>query len=126
MKFAIVVVMLALALGAQGSAIPWAAHGWGAWDDGWHGGPYDGHWGGPWGHHAAVITPGIALSQGPHGHWAGHHGHASVAVHAPVHGHGHDGHYVAKTLGAVHTAPLAGHVASVSSVNVAPAPGTHH
>lgn len=33
--------------------------------------------------------------------------------------------YVAKTRGAVHSAPLAGHIQSVANVNVAPAPGTH-
>ena len=45
---------------------------------------------------------------------------APVVVAAPA----HEGSYVAKTRGAVHTAPLAGHAASVASVNVAPAPGT--
>lgn len=35
------------------------------------------------------------------------------------------GSYVAKTRGAIHTAPLAGHINSVANVNVAPAPGTH-
>ncbi|XP_055853210.1 adult cuticle protein 1-like [Episyrphus balteatus] len=34
------------------------------------------------------------------------------------------GTYVAQTRGASHVAPLAGHINSVSSVNVAPAPGT--
>ncbi|XP_055920598.1 adult cuticle protein 1-like [Eupeodes corollae] len=34
------------------------------------------------------------------------------------------GSYVAQTRGATHVAPLAGHINSVSSVNVAPAPGT--
>ena len=32
--------------------------------------------------------------------------------------------YVAKTLGAVHAAPLPGHTQSASAVNVDPAPGT--
>ncbi|XP_058987344.1 adult cuticle protein 1-like isoform X2 [Musca domestica] len=48
----------------------------------------------------------------------------SVAVHAPVVVPGVQGTYVAKTRGAVHTAPLEGHLNSVANVNVAPAPGT--
>ncbi|XP_065357983.1 adult cuticle protein 1-like [Calliphora vicina] len=32
--------------------------------------------------------------------------------------------YVAKTRGAVHAAPLEGHLNSVANINVAPAPGT--
>ncbi|XP_039950978.1 adult cuticle protein 1-like [Bactrocera neohumeralis] len=54
----------------------------------------------------------------------------SVAVHAPAVAavaHGGvvaGGAYVAKTRGAVHSAPLPGHIASVANVNVAPAPGT--
>ncbi|CAD6999776.1 unnamed protein product [Ceratitis capitata] len=34
------------------------------------------------------------------------------------------GAYVAQTRGAVHTAPLPGHISSVANLNVAPAPGT--
>lgn len=41
-----------------------------------------------------------------------------VAV-APV-----EGTYIAKTLGAVHIAPLPGHANSAASVNLEPAPGT--
>nr|XP_014086889.1 adult cuticle protein 1-like [Bactrocera oleae] len=54
----------------------------------------------------------------------------SVAVHAPaVAAVGHaglvaGGAYVAKTRGAVHSAPLPGHISSVANLNVAPAPGT--
>ena len=145
--------MLALAVGAVQSSLapisyvshavhpagpwggPWGgwagAHG-GAWAGG-HGWAGHGAWDGAWGHghgwaapaavavHAAPAwssghgwtgpaakwagTPGISLAQGP----AGHH---------------HEGVYVAKTRGAVHTAPLAGHVNSATSVNLAPAPGT--
>ena len=60
--------------------------------------------------------------------------HAAVpaAVPAAVHAGipavvGHAGHagYVAQTCGAVHSAPLAGHLNSVANINVAPAPGTH-
>ncbi|XP_073822137.1 uncharacterized protein [Musca autumnalis] len=146
MKLVCALVVLALAVGAQSSLLlagthdasawggPWAG-GWaghGAWGGPWAGhgawadhGAWDGHhgaWAGPWGGHAAVDVgawgghgygwggyPGISLSQGPGlGHGA----------------HGH-GVYVAKTRGAVHTAPLAGHINSATSVNVAPAPGTH-
>ncbi|XP_055853197.1 adult cuticle protein 1-like [Episyrphus balteatus] len=46
--------------------------------------------------------------------------HAAVAAAVPVHG----ASYVAQTRGAVHTAPLPGHIQSAASVNVAPAPGT--
>ncbi|CAD6999770.1 unnamed protein product [Ceratitis capitata] len=35
-----------------------------------------------------------------------------------------EGTYVAKTRGAVHVAPLPGHVQSAASVNLEPAPGT--
>lgn len=48
-----------------------------------------------------------------------HHGHAIPYVH-----HGHEGTYVAKTRGAIHTAPLPGHIQSAAAINVAPAPGT--
>lgn len=46
--------------------------------------------------------------------------HAAQATLAGPHG----ATYVAKTRGAVHTAPLAGHIQSAASINVAPAPGT--
>ncbi|XP_037814646.1 adult cuticle protein 1-like [Lucilia sericata] len=46
-----------------------------------------------------------------------------AAVHVPAVAAG-PGSYVAKTRGAIHTAPLAGHLNSVANVNVAPAPGT--
>lgn len=36
----------------------------------------------------------------------------------------HEGNYVAKTLGSVHIAPLAGHANSVRVLNAEPAPGT--
>ncbi|XP_014086889.2 adult cuticle protein 1 [Bactrocera oleae] len=66
----------------------------------------------------AVQVPSVAV-QAP-----------SVAVHAPaVAAVGHaglvaGGAYVAKTRGAVHSAPLPGHISSVANLNVAPAPGT--
>ncbi|XP_013116469.1 adult cuticle protein 1 [Stomoxys calcitrans] len=131
MKFVFAVVMLALAVGVQSSLLtaqvapgvsyvtpalhhgawgaPWGGPWAGAWDGHWAG-AWDGAWhDGAWGHGAWGGHPGISLSQGP--------GHAHAA-HGP-------GVYVAKTRGAVHTAPLAGHVNSATSVNVAPAPGTH-
>jgi len=46
------------------------------------------------------------------------HAPAVVAVAAP------EASYVAKTRGAVHVAPLPGHVQSAASVNLEPAPGT--
>ncbi|XP_061387650.1 adult cuticle protein 1-like, partial [Musca vetustissima] len=45
-------------------------------------------------------------------------------VAAPAVVSAHSGTFVAKTRGAVHVAPLAGHVKSVASVNLRPAPGT--
>ncbi|XP_011191963.1 adult cuticle protein 1 [Zeugodacus cucurbitae] len=66
-----------------------------------------------------AAAPGIVAAHGP-----------SVAVHAPsavavAHGAAaHGGAYVAQTRGAVHSAPLPGHISSVANVNVAPAPGT--
>lgn len=50
---------------------------------------------------------------------------SAVVLPAPVVDVHHDATYVAKTRGAVHTAPLAGHLNSVANVNVAAAPGTH-
>ncbi|SPP79656.1 adult cuticle protein 1 [Drosophila guanche] len=148
MKFAAAVVMLVCALiGAEASwnalqiapgvsYVNSVAHGAGAWGGPWNGawnggwnGAWNGGWNGAWGAPAAVAVhagagapwsltgpggwhgasvPGIALAQGP-----------GLAA-----GHGHEGVYVAKTRGAIHTAPLAGHINSATSVNVAPAPGT--
>ncbi|XP_037814641.1 adult cuticle protein 1-like [Lucilia sericata] len=136
MKFAIVTLFtLALALGVQSSIIPW-------------GGVVTQIAGHPLAH-TSVISPlglplgAVALGHGP----VAVHSPASVAVHAPVavpHAISAavhvpaavpaavhvpavvagPGSYVAKTRGAIHTAPLAGHLNSVANVNVAPAPGT--
>ncbi|XP_065356105.1 adult cuticle protein 1-like [Calliphora vicina] len=133
MKFVFAVVLLALAVGVQSSLI-----GVGPWGAPWGVGPWGGHaaidhsaWGGPlvaplaghglWGGHGAWGgIPGIALAQGPAL------GHAGLGLGLGLaHGAHGPGVYVAKTRGAVHTAPLAGHIASATSVNVAPAPGTH-
>ncbi|XP_055375971.1 uncharacterized histidine-rich protein DDB_G0274557-like [Condylostylus longicornis] len=141
MKFTIVVVMLAIAFAVDASAIGWSVHHhpqlsvWGGHHNDWHGDDWhsghahhgdwhhggwdDGHWS-----HGHAHTHGISLAQG--GGWDHHHGpvHAHHDNHHHDHHH-HHGHYVAKTLGAVHTAPLPGHVDSVKSINVASAPGTH-
>ncbi|XP_055920551.1 adult cuticle protein 1-like [Eupeodes corollae] len=58
----------------------------------------------------ALPAPAVAVS-------------APVAVAAPA-VVGVEGTYVAKTRGAVHVAPLAGHAQSAASVNLQPAPGT--
>lgn len=127
--------MVALAAGVQSSGYagtwggPWA----GAWGGAW-GGPWSGGWGGHWGGSAAWHAPAaVDVGPGPgawdwagHGGW-GHGGYPGVSLtQGPAYaaGHGH-GVYVAKTRGAVHTAPLAGHVHSATALNVAPAPGTH-
>ncbi|XP_037814640.1 adult cuticle protein 1-like [Lucilia sericata] len=131
MKFAIVTLFtLALALGVQSSIIPW-------------GGVVTQIAGHPLAH-TSVISPlglplgAIALGHGPaavavhppaavavHAAPAAVHVPAAVpaAVHVPAVVAG-PGSYVAKTRGAIHTAPLAGHLNSVANVNVAPAPGT--
>ncbi|XP_055838568.1 adult cuticle protein 1-like [Episyrphus balteatus] len=49
---------------------------------------------------------------------------APVAVAAAPVVVGAEGTYVAKTRGAVHVAPLPGHLQSAASVNLQPAPGT--
>ncbi|XP_036328164.1 adult cuticle protein 1-like [Rhagoletis pomonella] len=130
MKFVVAVVMLALAVGVHSSLLtahiapavsyvtsslhpgPLLAHG-----------AYGGLGGlGPWGAPAAVSAWGVPglfpLSQGPHG--------AGIAAPLALGRLGHGaGVYVAKTRGAVHTAPLPGHTTSATSLNISPAPGTH-
>ncbi|XP_055375968.1 histidine-rich glycoprotein-like isoform X2 [Condylostylus longicornis] len=136
--------MLAMAFAVDASAIGWSAHHhpelsvwgnglWGGHHNDWHGDDWhsghahhgdwhhggwdDGHWS-----HGHAHTHGISLAQG--GGWDHHH-HGPVHAHHDHHHHGHDGHYVAKTRGAVHTAPLPGHIASVKSINVAAPPAGH-
>ncbi|TMW46008.1 hypothetical protein DOY81_008914, partial [Sarcophaga bullata] len=119
--FLIAVALLALAVGVQSSVI--AAGPWGA--------PWGGAWGAPWGHVAVDNSAWAGPVVGPwagHGVWGAHAGIPGIALaQGPglAHGLHGPGVYVAKTRGAVHTAPLAGHIASATSVNVAPAPGTH-
>jgi hypothetical protein len=140
MKFAIVAVLaLALAMGVESSVIPWGAEiagnglsytavsrpavlggPWGPW----------GAWG-PWGHGPAVVLANppaaVTVAQSP-SHVLGPIltqvgpvvSHAPAVVVAPS----VEGSYVAKTRGAIHSAPLAGHAQSVASINVQPAPGT--
>ncbi|KAM7351640.1 adult cuticle protein 1-like [Cochliomyia hominivorax] len=99
MKFAIVTLFtLALALGVQSSILPWGGVVQVA------GGPLS---------YTAVSSPVVAGWP-----WAG------AVVPAPVPVVAGAASYVAKTRGAVHTAPLEGHLNSVANVNVAPAPGT--
>lgn len=114
------------------AAAPWG----GAWGGAWAG-PWANHWGthgaGWYGPAAVDVSAPWAWSAG-HGNWAGQgawtgygHGYPGVSLsqgpaYAGAYGHGV---YVAKTRGAVHTAPLAGHLKSATALNVAPAPGTH-
>ncbi|XP_016963181.1 adult cuticle protein 1 [Drosophila biarmipes] len=134
MKFAVAVVFtLALAMGVQSSVIPLLSQVAG------HGLSY-----------TAVSGPAVVASPWavPSAHWpaavnvaswppAAIPAPAAVAVHAAapavVAAHApavvvapvaHEGVYTAQTRGAVHTAPLAGHIQSVASINAAPAPGT--
>ncbi|XP_017060378.1 adult cuticle protein 1 [Drosophila ficusphila] len=131
MKFAVAIVFtLALAMGVQSSVIPLLSQVAG------HGLSY-----------TAVSGPAVVASPWavPAAHWPAAVNVASwppavpsVAIHAaaapavvaapapavvvaPV---AHEGVYTAQTRGAVHTAPLAGHIQSVASINAAPAPGT--
>lgn len=72
--------------------------------------------------HAAyphVLAPSVAVHAAPLSHIPLAVSHSPVVV-APA----HEGTYVAKTRGAVHTAPLPGHINSAAAINVAPAPGT--
>ncbi|XP_070499324.1 adult cuticle protein 1-like [Chironomus tepperi] len=50
---------------------------------------------------------------------------AAPYVHAPVAALPHAATYTAANKGSVHTAPLPGHTVSQTSLNLAPAPGTH-
>lgn len=121
LQFAIVTLFtLALALGVQSSILPL-------------GGVVTQIAGGPLAHTAVISPLGLPLGGvvvGPHPAAVAVHAPAAVAVHAPVAVApvpavvAGAASYVAKTRGAVHAAPLAGHLNSVANVNVAPAPGT--
>ncbi|XP_061391091.1 adult cuticle protein 1-like [Musca vetustissima] len=123
MKFVIAVVLLALALGANSSVLPWGPV--------VVGGPLPGTvvLGA---HPPAAVTvaahpPQVVVGPGPvqvvSGPLPGVVP-APAVVAAPAVVPAHSGTFVAKTRGAVHVAPLAGHAQSVASVNLQPAPGT--
>ncbi|XP_055593822.1 adult cuticle protein 1-like [Uranotaenia lowii] len=80
----------------------------------------NGHWDHHNVHHHQVPAAVNVVPVAYNNHWAGHHAHA-VAV-APV--HHQEATYVAANRGAVHKAPLAGHIVNQKSLNLAPAPGT--
>ncbi|XP_019893561.1 adult cuticle protein 1 [Musca domestica] len=123
MKIVIAVVLLALALGANSSVLPWGPV--------VVGGPLPGTvvLGA---HPPAAVTvaahpPHVVAGPGPVQVVSGPVPAVVAAPHvvaAPAVVPAHGGTFVAKTRGAVHVAPLAGHAQSVASVNLQPAPGT--
>ncbi|XP_034098829.1 adult cuticle protein 1-like [Drosophila sulfurigaster albostrigata] len=141
MKFAIAVIFtLALAMGAQSSVIPLISQlaGHGLSYTAVSGPAVAAPWVAPAAHWPAAVSvgawPSAVAAHAPAVVAA--HGAAVVAAHAPavVAAHAapavvvapvaHEGVYTAQTRGAVHTAPLSGHIQSVASINAAPAPGT--
>ncbi|CAD7079320.1 unnamed protein product [Hermetia illucens] len=114
MKFAVVVVVLGLAAGIQSHALPWAVPAV----------PVEGH-------AKSVIADNDRAAPGTAGQWIAP---AVVPAYTPAVAHTPviapvvqaEGEYVAKTQGAVHVAPLAGHAKSVASINDDAAPGTIH
>ncbi|KAH8271080.1 hypothetical protein KR018_007376 [Drosophila ironensis] len=137
LQFAVAVVFtLALAMGVQSSVIPLLSQVAG------HGLSYTAVSGpavvaAPWAAPAAHWPAAVTVGAWPPVHAAAVAVHAAapaVVAHAPaVVAHApalavapvaHEGVYTAQTRGAVHTAPLAGHIQSVASINAAPAPGT--
>lgn len=89
-----------IGLGQGVHGLPWA---------GAHGLPWAGAYGSPWAGAPWGAAPGLPLA----------------AAHGlPLAGHGHEGSYVAANRGSVHVAPLTGHIQSVRSTNLEPAPGT--
>ncbi|EDW28620.1 GL18854 [Drosophila persimilis] len=128
MKFAIAVVFtVALAMGVQSSVIPLLSQVAG------HGLSYTAvsgpaviaspwaHAAAPWGHPAAAWPAAVTVGAWPPAAPAVVAAHSPAVVVGPV---AHEGVYTAQTRGAIHTAPLAGHIQSVASINAAPAPGT--
>ncbi|XP_034472471.1 adult cuticle protein 1-like [Drosophila innubila] len=148
MKFAIAVIFtLALAMGVQSSVIPLVSQlaGHGLSYTAVSGPVVAAPWVAPAAHWPAAVSVGAWPHVAPHvvaAHApavvAAHaHAHAPVVVAAHAHAHAHahapavvvapvahEGVYTAQTRGAVHTAPLSGHIQSVASINAAPAPGT--
>ena len=81
---------------------PWASHGWAS-------------------HVSAVHPAAIQVAAHPSVYgYPGVYGHPAVVAVPKV-----AATYTAATRGAVHTAPLEGHVISRSNLNLAPAPGTY-
>lgn len=79
------------------------------------------HWAAPAAHWAAPVQHWAA----PAAHWAAPAEHWSEPAHVVAHAHAAPvAQYVAANRGSVHTAPLPGHVASATSLNLQPAPGT--
>ncbi|XP_065083689.1 adult cuticle protein 1-like [Ochlerotatus camptorhynchus] len=141
MKYIAVVVMMALAVAAEGSYAPsvYAHHGYGYAAAPYatyaaHHGPTvvqsnDHH---SWAQHAYAHPYQVAAYNSyPQyvpaavtaydSHWDHHHQVPAVAFAAPVH---HFASYVSANRGAVHKAPLPGHIVNQKSLNLAPAPGT--
>ncbi|EDX04124.1 adult cuticle protein 1 [Drosophila simulans] len=128
MKFAVVVVLFALAWGVNSSVVPLltSAHGLVV------GAPAVA---GSVAIQASAVPAAVPLALSPAGPVLIRSGPAVVAApvpaavvaaHAPavVAVAAPEASYVAKTRGAVHVAPLPGHVQSAASVNLEPAPGT--
>ncbi|XP_065083741.1 adult cuticle protein 1-like [Ochlerotatus camptorhynchus] len=144
MKCIAAVVMMALAIAAEASYVPsvYAHHGYG-YDSAAPVVTYAAHHGptvvqsndlNSWAHHAyAQPAAVVAYNSYAHhvpaavtaydSHWDHHHHHQvpAVAFAAPVY---HSASYVAANRGAVHKAPLPGHIVNQKSLNLAPAPGT--
>ena len=150
MKFVVAVVMLALAFGTESSVIPWAAPlSYTAVSGPGVVAVAPGHLGSvaiqaktiaaspaavvaahapvaplvaahAWGPAPAAVAVAAAPAVVAHAAPAIVAGPAVVAAPAIV----AEGSYVAKTRGAVHVAPLAGHANSAASINLQPAPGT--
>ncbi|XP_037711576.1 adult cuticle protein 1 [Drosophila subpulchrella] len=128
MKFAVVVVLFAFAWGVNSSVVPLLST--------VHGGVVVGApaVAGSVAIQASAIPAAVPLSLSPAGPLLIQSGPAVIAAPAPAVIAAHapavvavaapEASYVAKTRGAVHVAPLPGHVQSAASVNLEPAPGT--
>nr|XP_016945624.1 adult cuticle protein 1 [Drosophila suzukii] len=128
MKFAVVVVLFALAWGVNSSVVPLLST--------VHGGVVVGApaVAGSVAIQASAVPAAVPLSLSPAGPLLIQSGPAVIAAPAPAVIAAHapavvavaapEASYVAKTRGAVHVAPLPGHVQSAASVNLEPAPGT--
>ncbi|XP_017097687.1 adult cuticle protein 1 [Drosophila bipectinata] len=136
MKFAVVVVLFALAWGVNCSVVPLLTAA--------HGGVVIGApaVAGSVAIQASAVPAAVPLAIAPQGPVLIQSGPAVVAAPAPAVVAAHapvvlaapapavvavaapEASYVAKTRGAVHVAPLPGHIQSAASVNLEPAPGT--